>query len=145
MLQLQKHTAHYWSISNAQLKLSWIKDESTFQSNDDQPTFWRMQDTHVMCPKSKGAGIMVSDFICEQDGYQALTTDEYEATKLSDPYSGPGMFRVWGVKRSFWTGAIIGEDSEDCFFNFFLKELLTYIKYSNELISTNYIIHNLPW
>ena len=28
-------------------------DESTFQANDDQPTFWETKGTHIMRPKSK--------------------------------------------------------------------------------------------
>ena len=43
-------------------------DESTFQSNEDQPTLWAEKGTTVMRPKSKGAGIMVSDFIDEHNG-----------------------------------------------------------------------------
>jgi len=41
-------------------------DESTFQGNDDQPTFWGTKGTAVMRPKSKGSGIMLSDFIDEK-------------------------------------------------------------------------------
>ena len=36
-------------------------DETTFQANDDQPTFWASKGTNVMRTKSKGSGIMVSD------------------------------------------------------------------------------------
>lgn len=42
-------------------------DETTFQSNDDQETFWGTKRTHIMKPKSKGAGIMVSNFIDERN------------------------------------------------------------------------------
>ena len=38
-------------------------DEFTFQANEDQPTLWAEKDTTVMRPKSKGSGIMVSNFI----------------------------------------------------------------------------------
>ena len=44
-------------------------DESTFQENDDQTTFWGAKDIIFLRPKSKGAGIMVSDFIDEHNGY----------------------------------------------------------------------------
>ena len=53
-------------------------DESTFQSNEDQPTLWAEKGTTVMRPKSKGCGIMVSDFIDEHNGYLKLTDEEYE-------------------------------------------------------------------
>lgn len=60
-------------------------DETTFQANDDQPTLWAEKGTTVMRPKSKGSGIMVSDFIDEKNGYLALTEEEYEAAKQADP------------------------------------------------------------
>jgi len=60
-------------------------DETTFQANNDQPAFWAAKDTKVMRPKSKGSGIMVSDFISERDGYLALTGGEYEVAKQTDP------------------------------------------------------------
>ena len=41
-------------------------DESTFQANDDKTTFWGAKDIIFLRPKSKGAGIMVSDFIDKQ-------------------------------------------------------------------------------
>ena len=44
-------------------------DESTFQANDDQTKFWGAKDMVVLRPKSRGAGIMVSDFIDEHNGY----------------------------------------------------------------------------
>ena len=60
-------------------------DESTFQSNEDQPVFWGAKGTIVMKPKSKGAGIMVSNFIEEKNGYLALTQEEYDRAKVTDP------------------------------------------------------------
>ena len=36
-------------------------------------------------PKSKGSGIMISDFISEQSGYLSLTDDEYERAKQKYP------------------------------------------------------------
>ena len=43
-------------------------DETAFQSNEDQLTLWAEKETSIMRPKSKGNGIMVSDFISEQHG-----------------------------------------------------------------------------
>ena len=37
--------------------------------------------TTVMRPKSRGSGIMVSDFIEENNGYLALTQAEYDEAK----------------------------------------------------------------
>ena len=60
-------------------------DESTFQSNDDQTTFWGTRDMTFLRPKSKGAGIMVSDFIDEQNGYLQLTEEEFSKAKETIP------------------------------------------------------------
>ena len=62
-----------------------FRDESTFQRNEDQPTFWGTKGTRIIKPKSKGAGIMVSDFIEERNGYLALTKDECDRAKCADP------------------------------------------------------------
>ena len=35
----------------------------------------------ILRPKSKGAGIMVSDFIEEHNGYLHLSDEEYERSK----------------------------------------------------------------
>ena len=51
-------------------------DESTFQANDYEQTQWRTKGDHFLVPKSKGTGIIVSDFISEQDGYLKLTDEE---------------------------------------------------------------------
>ena len=42
-------------------------DESIYHVNEDQPSFWGDSNTHVLRPKSKGAGIMVSDFLEERN------------------------------------------------------------------------------
>ena len=43
--------------------------DETFQANEDQPTLWAEKGRSVMCLKSRGCGIMVSDFISENHGY----------------------------------------------------------------------------
>lgn len=81
-------------------------DKSTFQCNDDQPTLWATKETSVMRPKSKGAGIMVSDFICEHDGFLCFTAGEYEAAKVSDPTIRlqARQFLEYGESREgYWT------------------------------------------
>ena len=60
-------------------------NESTFQSNEDQPTFWGTKGTHILQPKAKGSGIMVSDFIDERNGYLALMKEEYNQVKANNP------------------------------------------------------------
>ena len=55
-------------------------DESTFMSNEDQALQWGLKGEKIMKPKIKGAGIMVSDFIDEPNGFLALTNDKITLT-----------------------------------------------------------------
>ena len=41
-------------------------DESTFQANEDQATFWCPKGTVMIKPKNKGSGIMALNFINEK-------------------------------------------------------------------------------
>ena len=61
-------------------------DESTFQANNYERTQWGTKDEHMLVPKSKGAGIMISDFISEQDGYLSLTDEEFAAGRVKFPH-----------------------------------------------------------
>ena len=81
-------------------------DESTFLCNDDQSTFWEEKGTHIIKPKSKGAGIMVSDFIDEKNGYLALTKEEYDRAKVSAPNNRMHvreLFEYGEAKEGYWT------------------------------------------
>ena len=60
-------------------------DESTFNSNEDQTTQWGERGQHMLKPKSKRSGIMVSDFVSEGHGYLALSDDEYRNATKEDP------------------------------------------------------------
>ena len=60
-------------------------DESTFQSNEDQSLQWGLKGSKTIKPKSKGAGIMVSDFIDEHSGFLAFSDEEYEKAKEINP------------------------------------------------------------
>ena len=81
-------------------------DESTFQANDDQPTLWAEKSTHVMRPKSKGSGIMVSDFIEEKGGYLALTQEQYDRVKVQDPSArmyAHELLEYGESREGYWT------------------------------------------
>ena len=56
-----------------------------FRSNEDQSVHWGEKGTKVMKPKSRGSGIMVSNFIDEHNGFLALTDEEYEQAKRVNP------------------------------------------------------------
>ena len=80
-------------------------NESTFMANEDQPTQWGMKGEKMMKPKSKGAGVMVSDFIDEHNGL-ALSDDEHEAVKASKPHirKYAREFLEYGESREgYWT------------------------------------------
>ena len=82
-------------------------DESTFQACDYERTQWGKRDDHMLVPKSKGAGIMVSDFISEQKGYLRLTDEEYERAKIRYPeltQQNARKFLEYGEsKEGYWT------------------------------------------
>ena len=44
-----------------------LHDESTFNANVDESLQWDRPESQVIRPKSKGSGIMVSDFITENE------------------------------------------------------------------------------
>ena len=81
-------------------------DETTFQSNEDQTIQWGVKGTKMMKPKSRGAGIMVSDFIDEHHGFLSLTDEEYEKMKQINPSSKKfaRQFLEYGENREgYWT------------------------------------------
>ena len=71
----------------------WFHDESSYNANDDQVTMWKDDTMQVMRPKGRGAGLMVSDFIEERDGYLSIPDALYETVKQHDP-SVPQSARV---------------------------------------------------
>jgi len=82
-------------------------DESTFNANDDESLQWGKSDSQIIRPKSRGSGIMVSDFITENDGYLRLTQAEYDAKKQTDPdiCMGARVLIEYGESRDgYWTG-----------------------------------------
>ena len=81
-------------------------DESTFQANEDQPTFWGTKGTTVMKPKSKGSGIMVSDFVDEINGYLCLTHEEYRRAREVDKttqMTARSLLEYDEAREGYWT------------------------------------------
>ena len=103
-------------------------DESTFQANDYERTMWGTKDDHMLVPKSKGAGIMISDFISEQDGYLRLTNEELAAGREKFPRLKQHARRSieYGENRDgYWTSERFLEQLKDC-------ALITEYKYPRE-------------
>ena len=64
-------------------------DESTLHSNDHQSLKWGVKGEKIMKKKGKGAGIIVSDFIDDKNGFLALNDVEYENGKKNNPNIKP--------------------------------------------------------
>ena len=56
---------------------------------EDQVTQWGVKGPKMIKPKSRRAGIMVSDFIDEHNGFLALSDEEYNTAKESNPNIRP--------------------------------------------------------
>ena len=69
-----------------------------------------------MRPKSKGSGIMISDFIDERNGYLELTQEEYEEAKKKNPsikkYARQQL-EYGEAKEGYWTSEkFMGQNKE---------------------------------
>ena len=80
-------------------------DESTFNANDDESLQCGSPETQVIRPKSRGSGIMVSDFIMEK-GYFCLSESEHDVAKETDPDIPRGartLLEYGEVRDGYWT------------------------------------------
>lgn len=89
-------------------------DESTFQANNYERTQWGTKDDHMLVPKSKGCGIMVSDFILEEHGYLYLNDGEFAAGSEKYPHlkQFARMCIEYGENR-YWTSERFLEQLKD--------------------------------
>ena len=81
-------------------------DESTFNV-DDESLQWGMPESQIIRPKSRGSGIMVSDFITEKDGYFCLTEEKYTAVCKNDPsltMTARTQLEYGESRDGYWTG-----------------------------------------
>ena len=82
-------------------------DESTFNANDDEALQWVRPESQIIRPKSRGSGIMVSDFITEKDGYLCLTEEEYAVAHENDSNIRMGArtrLEYGEARDGYWTG-----------------------------------------
>ena len=90
----------------------WFHDESTFNANDDQVTMWKDETMQIIKPKGRGAGLMVSDFIEERDGYCALTDKMFASVAEVDPtikQSARVIFEYGKAKEGYWNSDLFLE------------------------------------
>ena len=81
-------------------------DESTFNANDDESLQWGTAESQLIRPKSRGSGIMVSDFITEKDGYLRLTEEEYQSAKEKNPgirKAARQLLEYGESRKGYWT------------------------------------------
>ena len=53
-------------------------DESIFNTNEGQVWMWAGEDVPIIQPKTKGSGIMVSDFVAVHSGFLRLSDTEHD-------------------------------------------------------------------
>jgi len=81
-------------------------DETTFNANEDEGLQWGTPDSQLIRPKSRGSGIMVSDFVTEKDGFLCLTEEEYRAAKRNNPnikMSARKLLEYGESREGYWT------------------------------------------
>ena len=83
-------------------------DESIFCTNETQKWMWGTEDKPVILPKTKGSGIMVSDFVEEYGGFLRLSDMELALARKSDPEfpsEAREIFEYGAGKEGYWTSA----------------------------------------
>ena len=82
-------------------------DESIFSINEGQVWMWASDDTPVLQPKTKGYGIMVSDFIDQHSGFLRLTDEEHALATAANPdfpKTARTLLEYGADKEGYWTG-----------------------------------------
>ena len=82
-------------------------DESIFNTNEGQTWMWGEEDRPAILPKTKGSGIMVSDFVEEHGGFLKLTDEEFERAKTTNPaivQNARQLLEYGAEKEGYWTG-----------------------------------------
>ena len=77
-------------------------DESIFNTNEGQKWAWATGDQPIIQPKTKGAGIMVSDFIEQRGGFLRLTETEAVRAGASFPKTARVLLEYGAEKEGYW-------------------------------------------
>jgi hypothetical protein len=59
------------------------QDEVIFRSYEASKRFWHMEKDQGIRKKGDGVGVMLSGFVCEEDGFVSLTQEEYDLLKAT--------------------------------------------------------------
>ena len=68
----------HMSKEEGEKRIVWFHDESAYNTTEDTSTLWGEKGKLPIKPKGRGSSIMVSEFIEENDGYLALSDEQYE-------------------------------------------------------------------
>ena len=91
-------------------------DESIFNTSEGQLWMWAAEDMAVLRPKTKGSGIMVSDFIDQHLGYLRLTEAEQSLATAADPsfpLEARALLEYGAEREGYWTGEKFMKNVED--------------------------------
>ena len=81
-------------------------DESIFNTNEGQKWMWGEEERPAILPKTKGSGIMVSDFVEEHGGYLRLTDEEFKRGRKKNCHlvqEAREMLEYGADKEGYWT------------------------------------------
>ena len=91
-------------------------DESIFSVNERQSWIWGTGDHPYIQPKTKGAGIMVSDFITRQTEFLRLSDHDHaiaKARRPDFPRTARVLLEYGGDKEGYWTGEKLMDNVKD--------------------------------
>ena len=67
----------HMSKEEGEKRIVWFHNESAYNTTEDTPMLWGEKGKLPIKPKGKGSSIMVSEFIEENDGYLALSNEQF--------------------------------------------------------------------
>ena len=82
-------------------------DESIFCTNEAQTWMWGEADKPAILPKTKGSGIMVSDFVEEHEGFLKMDENELEEVRSNEPdfpAEARELLEYVAEREGYWTG-----------------------------------------
>ena len=79
-------------------------DESTFQANDDMDKGWGPKGEQKLRKKSRGRGLMVSDFLLDTVGRLAVPMEQYSQMAAAFPPEACKLFEYGKNNDGYWTG-----------------------------------------
>ncbi len=78
-------------------------DETTFNANEDEGLQWGTTDSQLIRPKSRGSGIMLSDFITENDGFLCLTEEVAKTKNPNIKMAARKLLEYSESREEYWT------------------------------------------